>query len=80
MMDAFDAATSLDDLISAHDLFLNSILQKALLTSDDAPLLRTLKALFETILLFCEQQEALYVGNPALHEPPPAPRAPWPAS
>jgi gamma-tubulin complex component 3 len=62
MMDSFDAAANLDDLIGAHDAFLGSVLKKALLTRDDAPLLRTLKALFETILLFSEQQAELYLS------------------
>jgi gamma-tubulin complex component 3 len=45
-----DAAKDLDDLLLAHDKYLNSILEKALLGKHSQELLRNLFELFDIIL------------------------------
>ncbi|PWZ39025.1 Gamma-tubulin complex component 3 [Zea mays] len=47
-----DAAKDLDDLLLAHDKYLNSILEKALLGKHSQGLLRNLFELFDIILQF----------------------------
>ena len=48
--DEMDAAKDLDDLLLAHDKYLNSILEKALLGKHSQELLRNLFELFDIIL------------------------------
>ncbi|PUZ70920.1 hypothetical protein GQ55_2G274200 [Panicum hallii var. hallii] len=50
--DEMDAAKDLDDLLLAHDKYLNSILEKALLGERSQGLLRNLFELFDIILQF----------------------------
>ncbi|ONM55356.1 Gamma-tubulin complex component 3 [Zea mays] len=50
--DEMDAAKDLDDLLLAHDKYLNSILEKALLGEHSQGLLRNLFELFDIILQF----------------------------
>lgn len=53
------AASSLDDLLSAHSHFLASIVQKAMLRDVDEEMAHALKELFDTILRFARAQERL---------------------
>jgi gamma-tubulin complex component 3 len=50
--DEMDAAKDLDDLLMAHDKYLNSILEKSLLGEQLQGILRNLFALFDIILQF----------------------------
>jgi gamma-tubulin complex component 3 len=50
--DEMDAAKDLDDLLMAHDKYLNSILEKSLLGERLQGILRNLFALFDIILQF----------------------------
>ena len=60
LMERFDAADELDELIAAHADFLGGIVQKALLGPENLEVLATLRALFETILHFSKAQDHLY--------------------
>jgi len=61
MMEQMASASDLDSLISAHNSFLEAVIQKALLGSENAEVSKCLKALFETVLQFCKAQDVLYM-------------------
>ena len=54
------SATSLDELLAAHQHFLSSIVQKAMLRPEDEEMHQALKLLFDTVLQFARAQEMLY--------------------
>eukprot|EP00953_Heterococcus_sp_UTEX-ZZ885_P026619 14357-Heterococcus_DN1.PRE.6 len=58
-----EAATDLDMVIAAHDDYLQTILDKALLGSDEASqmIMKQLNTVLKTIILYCSHQEALLV-------------------
>ncbi|XP_010534364.1 PREDICTED: gamma-tubulin complex component 3-like [Tarenaya hassleriana] len=60
-----EAAKDLDDLLAAHEKYLNSILEKSLLGEQSQTLLKSLFVLFELILRFRSHADRLYEG---IHE------------
>lgn len=60
-----EAAKDLDDLLAAHDKYLNSIVEKSLLGERSQNLYKTLFVLFDLILRFRSHVDRLYEG---IHE------------
>lgn len=60
--DEMEAARDLDDLLTAHDKYLNSILEKALLGEKTQHICKALLVLFELILRFRGHVDRLYEG------------------
>lgn len=53
----------LDDVISAHDVYLNEILDRALLAPQHETLNMQLQQLLQVILRFCSLEETLIAGK-----------------
>jgi gamma-tubulin complex component 3 len=51
--------TSLDDLIATHDIYLDNVLQRALLTAADEALYLQLQTMLQSVLRFCSLEETL---------------------
>ncbi|XP_077240997.1 spindle pole body component 98 [Tasmannia lanceolata] len=64
-LDEMEAAKDLDDLLAAHEKYLNSIVEKSLLGETSQHLCRTLFVLFDLILRFRSHVDRLYEG---IHE------------
>ena len=60
LSERLSSASSLDDLLAAHQHFLSSIVQKAMLRPEDEEMHQALKAIFDTVLQFARAQEMLY--------------------
>jgi len=61
LMRQISTATQLDTVIGAHRTFLQAVVEKALLSAENAALYSSLKGLFETILHFSKAQDLLYI-------------------
>nr|XP_054771270.1 gamma-tubulin complex component 3 homolog [Lytechinus pictus]XP_054771271.1 gamma-tubulin complex component 3 homolog [Lytechinus pictus] len=55
-------AEDLDKIIAAHEIFLDTILRRALLDDESRPLLTQLRAIFDLIIKFQNVQEAMYTN------------------
>eukprot|EP00057_Strongylocentrotus_purpuratus_P005521 XP_003731157.2 PREDICTED: LOW QUALITY PROTEIN: gamma-tubulin complex component 3 [Strongylocentrotus purpuratus] len=55
-------AADLDKIIAAHEVFLDTILRRALLDEESRPLLTQLRAIFDLIIKFQNTQEAMYTN------------------
>ncbi|PIA53361.1 hypothetical protein AQUCO_00900144v1 [Aquilegia coerulea] len=64
-VDEMEAAKDLDDLLAAHDKYLDSIVEKSLLGERSHSLFKTLFVLFDLILQFRSHADRLYEG---IHE------------
>ncbi|CAL1372363.1 unnamed protein product [Linum trigynum] len=60
--DEMEAAKDLDDLLAAHEKYLNSIIEKSLLGERSRPLYKSLFVLFDLILRYRGQVDRLYEG------------------
>jgi gamma-tubulin complex component 3 len=59
---ALDGAADLDEVIAAHDAFLQALVSKSLVARSHAPLFGALSQIFEAILSFCKAQDELYLA------------------
>ncbi|ESO02035.1 hypothetical protein HELRODRAFT_65285, partial [Helobdella robusta] len=60
LMSRIEEAHDLDQVISAHNNFLSSIVSRSLLDSQSLPILTQLRTIFDLVLQFKEQQKFVY--------------------